>query len=68
MNPSSISELTKRPSSRSALCYQLIGEALRRELDELLARASTLEVIVENASLSEGCAVDATPRRKPMVL
>ncbi len=30
--------------SRGAMCYQFIGEASRRELDELLVRASTLEL------------------------
>ncbi len=30
--------------SRGVMCYQFIGEASQTELDELLARASTLEV------------------------
>ena len=39
--------------SRGAICYQFIGEASRRELDELLVRASTLGVARETEAASD---------------
>ena len=44
--------------SRGALCYQFIGEASRRELDELLVRASTLGVCGESGGAPGGRIVE----------
>jgi len=38
--------------SRGTMCYEFIGEASRRELDELLARAITLQVFRGNRDAS----------------
>jgi thioredoxin-like negative regulator of GroEL len=41
--------------NRGALCYQFIGEASRHELEELLARASTLGRLEDYGGTSAGC-------------
>jgi thioredoxin-like negative regulator of GroEL len=44
--------------SRGVMCYQFIGEASRRELDDLLVRASTLGVCRESGGAPGGRIVE----------